>query len=273
MKFAYIDESGTGDEPFAVMVSIIVDSKRMHVTKADWSNLLEDLSKICGNEVKELHTRDFYNGRGIWYNVNGSLRSEIIDIILDWLKDRKHKISFTSINKEKYLSDRDSNRCISDCKSIWCMMAMHKLLILQKHHQSEKNNKGNTVFIFDNEKREEKNLFELIENSPDWLHEYYEKKPRQERFDQLVDVPYFGDSESVNLLQIADLIAYFLRRYAEIKEGKIPSKYSDEEEKITGWVNKIKAISLPQPTRYPKVGRNSAQALFYDFAVPSLRVL
>jgi len=31
MKFCYLDESGIGDEPYAVMVGIIVDAQRMHV--------------------------------------------------------------------------------------------------------------------------------------------------------------------------------------------------------------------------------------------------
>ena len=45
MKFCYLDESGTGHEPFAVMVGIIVDSHRMHLTKKDWADLLLKLSR------------------------------------------------------------------------------------------------------------------------------------------------------------------------------------------------------------------------------------
>ena len=59
MKFCYIDESGTGNEPFAVMVGIIVDAQRMHVTKSDWADLLNILSNIVNREVNEIHTRDF----------------------------------------------------------------------------------------------------------------------------------------------------------------------------------------------------------------------
>lgn len=33
MKLCYCDESGTGNEPVAVMVGIVVDTKRMHLTK------------------------------------------------------------------------------------------------------------------------------------------------------------------------------------------------------------------------------------------------
>ena len=46
MKVCYCDESGTGDEPIAVLVGVVVDSQRMHVTKEHWGDLLENLSTI-----------------------------------------------------------------------------------------------------------------------------------------------------------------------------------------------------------------------------------
>lgn len=55
MKFAYIDESGTGNEPFAVMAGVIVDAQRMRPTKDDWSDLLIDLSDIVDREVNKFH--------------------------------------------------------------------------------------------------------------------------------------------------------------------------------------------------------------------------
>lgn len=42
---------------------------------------------------------------------------------------------------------------------------------------------------------------------------------KQKQLDQIVDVPYFGDSREVVLIQVADFAAFFLRRYAEIQEG------------------------------------------------------
>ena len=64
MKFCYVDESGTGDEPYAVMVGIVVDALRMRSTKADWDRLLAHLQGIVGRPVEEIHTRDFYAGEG-----------------------------------------------------------------------------------------------------------------------------------------------------------------------------------------------------------------
>jgi hypothetical protein len=83
MKFCYVDESGTGSEPYAIMVGAIVDSQRMHVTKSHWSFLLSELSKMTKRRVKELHTRDFYRGNSPWRNLDGNIRSKIITLILE----------------------------------------------------------------------------------------------------------------------------------------------------------------------------------------------
>jgi hypothetical protein len=54
MKLCYCDESGTGDEPIAVMVGIIVDAQRMHVTKEHWGDLLTGLSRVVGRAIDEI---------------------------------------------------------------------------------------------------------------------------------------------------------------------------------------------------------------------------
>jgi hypothetical protein len=66
MKLCYCDESGTGDEPIAVMVGVLVDSQRMHITKQDWNGLLVHLSNVANRQITELHTRDFYAGNGVF---------------------------------------------------------------------------------------------------------------------------------------------------------------------------------------------------------------
>jgi len=57
MKICYFDESGTGQEPVAVVIGIVVDTQRMHVTKEHWASLLADLSAIAGKPLQELHSR------------------------------------------------------------------------------------------------------------------------------------------------------------------------------------------------------------------------
>jgi hypothetical protein len=54
MKFCYIDESGTGEEPYALMVGIIVDTQRMSLTKQHWKGLLAALSEVVGRLISEI---------------------------------------------------------------------------------------------------------------------------------------------------------------------------------------------------------------------------
>jgi len=270
MKFCYIDESGTGEEPYAIMVGIIVDSQRMHITKQDWANLLEILSKITNKGVKEFHTRDFYKGKKIWYDIKGPMRARIITAILDWLIQRKHKISFNGIDKEYYFANYKQNQYIKDLKSLWCMLGLHQLLILQKTFQKEKKNKGNIIVIFDSEVKEETKFGELVKNPPAWTDFYYNRDKKQKQFDQIIDVPYYGDSEDVNLIQVADLVAYILRLYIELKENKSKPSYKDEEDRLDEWMEKILNCSLPRSTRYPSSKRDICSELFKAFSPKTL---
>ena len=221
MKLCYCDESGTGNESVAVMVGVVVDAKRMHLTKSDWEELLKNLSEIAGSQVRELHTRDFYSGKGVFYDTDGNQRSEFISEIYDWLAERKHRVVYTSVLKESYDSASKSDASFPDeLSTIWRYLGFHLVLAMQKYCQTIRNNKGHTIYIFDNEYMEQSHFTNLISRPPAWSDEYYNRRKKQARLDQLVDVPYFGDSKDVALIQLADVFSYFLRRYAEIKRRR-----------------------------------------------------
>ncbi|HET9376701.1 MAG TPA: hypothetical protein VFO40_17130 [Chthoniobacterales bacterium] len=102
MKICYCDESGTGNEPIAVTVGVVVDSQRMRVSKEDWKELLAQLSNMIGSKIDELHTRDFYSGNSPFRNLNGSQRSDYISAIFKWFVDRKHHF-FTQRSTKLFL--------------------------------------------------------------------------------------------------------------------------------------------------------------------------
>ena len=266
MKFCYLDESGTGDEPFAVMVGVIVDAQRMHLTKNHWQELLQDLSDIVGRQVTELHTRDFYAGNNQWRGIDGPQRAAIISAIFEWLRDRKHHIVYSAVDKNRFLSDFPNEPQAGEIGSLWRFLALHNVLAIQKHFQKQENNKGNTVLIFDNEEREAKNFTSLIQNPPGWTDSYYNRARRQTKLDQIIDVPYFGDSQQVGLIQVADFISYFMRRFIEVREGIIPARYADEPERLEGWMDIAFRRSLPKSIIYPSRGRCTCADLFYRYA-------
>jgi len=271
MKFCYIDESGTGHEPFAVMVGIIVDTHRMHVTKADWNDLLTILSDIVGRDVREIHTRDFYPGNGPWRGLPGDIRARIISAIFEWLRDRRHKIVYSAVNKEKFLQEFPSERWANEIATLWRFMALHICLSIQRHHQSLDRNKGHTILVFDNEDREASNFIELVRDPPDWTDSYYARNQRQGPLDQIIDVPYFGDSQHVGLIQVADFVSFFLRRHIEIREGAIPPRYADEASLVHGWAQSALAQSIPKSKIYPARGRCECADLFYRYAPACIR--
>jgi len=84
VKICYFDESGTGNEPVAVVTGVVVDTQRMHVTKEHWSSLLSKLSDICGRQLDELHTRDFYTGSGPFRQMAGPDRAQYIQETVEW---------------------------------------------------------------------------------------------------------------------------------------------------------------------------------------------
>lgn len=272
MKFCYCDESGTGDiksQPFAVMAGIVADSQRMHITKQEWRALLEAISKVAGREIAELHTCDFYAGNGRYRDIAGPVRAQIVDSIFDWLCDRKHAVIYAAVDRQKFSAAKDVPK---ELRSYWRFLGFHLMLAAQKLGQPEEKTKGHTIFVFDNKDKEEANLPDLIVRPPRWSDEYYGRGPKQDALDKIVDVPYFGDSEFLGLIQLADFVAYFLRRHAEIAEGRCDPKYKGEEEKVKRWVRAIRSRAEASAT-YLKRGRNRAQDLFYQLSPPSIRSL
>jgi hypothetical protein len=271
MKVCYCDESGTGDEPIAVMVGIIVDSHRMHITKQDWLDLLQKLSARAGREITELHTRNFYAGNGVWRSIDGPTRASIISEVLQWLTERKHKIVYSSVCKKDYHEMYALQRIPDELNTLWRFLGFHLVLSIQKFGQTFEKNKGNTLLIFDNEEREQMRFTDVICRPPGWSGEYYAKKKKQDALDQIIDVPYFGDSQDVSLIQVADFLAFFLRRYAEIKENHVPARYAEEGDRIDVWMASIAKLSIGRSFMYPKMGRNDAQEMFYRVASESIR--
>ncbi len=116
-------------------------------------------------------------------------------------------------------------------------------------------------------------LTALILNPPTWSDEYYRRKKGEEQLDQVVDTPYLETLGRYRLIQLADVLAFFLRRYVEMKEQLVPAKYSDEQEGVDGWIELLRRRSIGTSFIYPKKGRVRSESLFYDRAPKSIRDL
>ena len=269
MKFCYVDESGTGSESYAVMVGVIVDALRMRPTKADWDALLRRLEDIIERPLEEIHTRDFYAGNTPWRGIDGKQRARFIGSILDWIGDRKHSIVYCAVDKQKFYSDFDQDPRFKDVQTLWRFMGLHLTLAIQKAHQSQTKNKGNTVLIFDNEERECTRFTDMILNPPAWTDSYYSRGRKQDALDQIIDAPYFADSRDVPMLQVADFTVFFLRRHVELQSGDT-ERYAGEKELVAEWAAKIFERSVSSAAIYPKRARCECADMFYRYAPAAL---
>lgn len=270
MKLCYFDESGTGQEPIAVVVGVVVDSQRMHVTKEDWGDLLAELSKIVGKNLLELHTKDFYVGGGPFRGMSGTNRAEYISKTISWFCERKHSFVHSAVHKQTFEQGRANGSIYPELRSPWQAAAFHAVLALQRAHQSQEKTKGHTLLVFDNKGHEEGPLADLIATPPSWSDSYYSRNKKQEQLSHIVDSPYFAQSHRVPLIQVADFLAYFLRRYAELQEGLVPAKYQEEETRIGAWVKAVGARSIGSNHTYPVKGRCATAQMFYSHCPNSL---
>lgn len=273
MKICYFDESGTGQEPIAVLVGVVVDSQRMHVTKEHWGALLADLSQIVGRQLQELHTKDFYGGSGPFHGITGQARADYISKIIGWFCERKHLFVYSAVDKQAYQQARAAGWFPSELTSPWLSAAFHAVLTLQRANQGYHKTKGHTLLVFDHKVHEEEQLADLIASPPAWSDTYYSRDRKQEPLSHVVDSPYFAASHRVPLIQVADFLAYFLRRYAELQERLVQAKYAEEEQKITQWVGKVAQRAISSKHIFPTRGLCELAKAFYSCCPESLRRL
>ena len=145
----------------------------MHRTKGDWETLLTDLDTTSDGRVIEIKGRELYRGNAYWREWDGGERSNLIGNIIRWMVDRKHAVTFGAVSKSR-LNDFRSNAGTDAFAGTteWSIAAMHLLLGIQKRYQREAQNKGKTVFVFDNVSEHEEFL-DLVNNPPTLTNGFY----------------------------------------------------------------------------------------------------
>jgi hypothetical protein len=269
VKFCYIDESESGDHRVVVAAGVVVDGTRMHATKSDWSELLATLSERLDRPLREFKAKDLYRGSGRWSRMAARDRGQVISDVVEWWLERSHKIVYSGVLTEAYAA------CVrhelGDISDAWCAADVHLLLALQRAHQRIGSNKGHTVVVLDRGSHE-KDLVEFVRTPPAWTDAYYARPRRSNRLDQIVDVPYFVDSEHAMLVQTADLFAYILRRLVELSDLDVPSSYAGEADQVSGWAGRLARQGL-RSDLWPTQRRTAAHELFTELTPPSLVAL
>lgn len=290
MKICYIDESVNKTQTQIVVATIMIDALRMNKTKSDWAELRQTLSEKINIHLDEIHTTNLYRGLKEWESVSQSDRFQIIDDIVNYINGRKHKILFSAVDLNKLVKIKDTSQFASllECDalkdknsnlSIYKLACLHLALCVQKLNCHIDKNKGSFLLIFDHK---DHTIIDLIWNPPNWAHQYYlssceyQKIEHQQyvRLPDIVDVPYHADSKRVLAINIADFYAYFICLYASLKnQTQKPDTRFNEMEYVTTLIKKMSISFVSDSNRWPTVGRNICQDLFYQIAPDGLLTL
>ena len=266
MKVCYIDESGydIAKDPVLVMVGIVVDAQRMFRTKEEFSGIFDDIRSLFPDALRELKGTKIFNGLDRWRSVDATKRKAIIADLCRWICERKHHLALAAIDQKRFAAaDRAPADIGTDC---WIAVATHIVLQLQRAHQGQRGNKGQTFVIFDENKRKVDSLPELLHSPPPWTDSYYGKGKRQEQLDQIVDSAFFAKSHHAGLTQVADVFSFVFRRYAELTDGHVPEAFSGEHDIIKGFVETLRPRLLPRAHRWPP--KKSPCASWYAAIAP-----
>ena len=249
MKFAYVDESGDeGQGDVFVMVGVLIDAYRLrkHTTKFD-KMIVNFLAKHPG-APKELKTKAFINGAGGWSQVDANERKKFLGEVCSLVAECA-KIFGIGFSLAAFKQAAETGPPFG--KSHWLGAAMFISALLQRKMQDESKNKGMTVLICDDNKKEMANLADALHEPDAWFDPMYQKsRPRKgatewielsddERFDQIVNCAFAIKSQHSSLIQVADVAAYVYRRHLELKTEK--EQWQGEKQYFAGLTEKFES--------------------------------
>lgn len=107
------------------------------------------------------------------------------------------------------------------------------------------------MLVFDANKHEEDRSTELLYGPLNWSDDYYSRASGAPQFDQVIDSAFFARSHHVGLIQIADVYAYLVRRYAELSDGAGEESHPGELEQLKCWIDQLAPRLLPVSTGHP----------------------
>ena len=240
MKFFYCDESGGSDQgDVFVMSGLMVDAYRLRKVTAEVQDLMNDIYKIHDGPRKDFKTKKFIDGRGVWRNYCPAERQEYLKKMCELAVSSSSHIFAFALSFKAFESAKDECNNLPTGLSPWRATAMFLIYLIQKKMRKESRNKGLTVFIMDDNKKEIPRLTDELHDRNEWFDALYQVRTGKgkknwkplmpdERFDQIVNTVFAIKSDHSTLVQVADALSYIFRRHVELFDEE--EAYSNEKE-------------------------------------------
>lgn len=276
MYFCYIDESGhcgtklDENQPVEVLVGVVQDATKIHKTNREHSNYLRELLHKHGVDVTELKSAQIFRGRRQWGKVDPETRKQVFRELLKWVNERSCKLIVCPVDSGKFFALKENNNAFAQKLCFpYEAGALNVILALQRLKYGSPNNKGKTVVIMDEEGEHDKRLIRILSDDLSFTDAYTQiKVPRKkatkelERLCQIIDIPFFSKSEHSQLIQIADLVAFVVSRYIQLRSFGVAPSFSEETQVIEEFYLGIKP-SLITPAHINPPNKEDALVSFY----------
>jgi hypothetical protein len=280
MKFLYLDETGTdGQSDNVIVAGICVDAYRLNTTTRTFDELYQKILKECddckagGKKTEEVKTHALIAGKNTWKKVCLKSRKKfLINVCQEATK--QGTIFANAVSVEKF---KNHQECFNfPDKDEWDAATMFLVGSVQRLGQKEQKNKGQAVFIVDENAHKRDSLRNTIRKNPPWYNAlYYTEKPtprsknwKQPKgrigLDQIINSGFFTKSEHSSLIQVADAIAKIYSLNLELKAGK-----REDWTEQTAFFENCVAILDKKREKFPrKLDSQSECVKFYKAIAP-----
>lgn len=265
MKFIYIDESGSRDRSqgdIFVMAGLLIDAFRLRKQTVNFNRLIQGFLHECPRSKKEIKTKAMINGSGGWSKVDPHKRKAFLEAAVD-LTVGCAEIYAVAFSLEKFrIAVQEMQKAPPFGTNYWVGAAMFLVTMIQKKMQTLGRNKGRTVVVFDDNKKDLPKVSDCLYQADPWFDALYKRrfmKPpkgaskrlwqpikKDERFEQIIDSAFSIKSEHSPFVQTADMVAYIYRRHLEL---------TDSEEKWPGEQGYYGNLVRKLDTRFKKRGQ------------------
>ena len=228
MKFAYVDESGDGSQgDVFAMSALVIDAARLRKHTAKFDALLAEFLAKHPKSPRELKTKALINGADKWNKVPAEDRKAFVATLVELALECSTVYAVVLSFKAFHDTLTDTGEPPTK-KSYWLAAALLLAGTLQKRMQKYNNNKGLTVLVFDDNKREMANLSDALHRPDPWFDGLYQVQRTKrgksvwvdrsgaDRFDHIVNSAFAIKSEHSSFVQVADAVSYVLRRHFEL---------------------------------------------------------
>jgi Protein of unknown function (DUF3800) len=168
MKFAYVDESGDGNQSDVfVMVGCLVDAYSLRRITAEFDKMLKDLREKHPGQPTELKFKRFINGDGGWRVVPPAERKDFVRSICR-LAAKDGTLFASALSFERFRGSVDGKQN-HPAATYWHAASMFVTSLIQKKMQTVAKNKGHTVLVMDDNKIGMAALSDAIYSAEPWF--------------------------------------------------------------------------------------------------------